>query len=468
MSESRLKLDVTRMMADAIGKGYGVSSGEIEQIWPRVMNLLQGLEARRKSGELPFYTLHENEDMVSRIEEYAEKVRGRFKNLVLIGIGGSALGPIALADALLPLNWNHLSDEERKAPRFFVPDNPDPEYLGAVMEVCPPEDTLYNIVTKSGGTAETMAAYLAVMTPLKEALPEEWREHLVFTTDPSKGNLRKIARNEGITAFSIPSGVGGRFSVMTSVGLLPAALLGINIRDLLAGAAEQSEKVFNREFETNPSAAYAALQYLAHTQRGARMHVMMPYANSLYRVADWFRQLWAESLGKRMNLQGEVVNTGPTPIAALGATDQHSQVQLYVEGPHDKTFTFVVPRNFRRKVHCGKHHSDIESVDYLAGLDVGVLLRAEAEATQRALTAAHRPNMTFVLEEIAPDTIGELLYLLEAATLVAGGLYEVNPLDQPGVEAGKVATYALLGRSGYEDHRAEIEKERQRPSKIVQ
>jgi len=195
--------------------------------------------------------------------------------------------------------------------------------------------------------------------------------------------------------------------------------------------------------------------------------VMMPYSNALFRTADWFRQLWAESLGKKNNLKGETVNQGPTPVAALGSTDQHSQVQLYVEGPNDKTFTFVIPQSYRRTVKVGKHYPDIETVDYLSGEDIGSLLRAEGEATQRALTAAHRPNMAFLLDEIAPDTVGGLMYLLEAGTLVAGSLYEVNPLDQPGVEAGKEATYALMGRTGYEDIAADIERERKRPSRIV-
>jgi len=195
---------------------------------------------------------------------------------------------------------------------------------------------------------------------------------------------------------------------------------------------------------------------------------MMPYANALYRTADWFRQLWAESLGKRVNLQGETVHTGPTPVSALGATDQHSQVQLYTEGPNNKTFTFVIPGSYRREVKIGKHYPDRESMSYLEGKDLGALLRAEGEATQRALTAAHRPNMAFHLDEIAPDTVGGLMYLLEAATVVAGGLYGVNPLDQPGVEAGKIAAYALMGRVGFEDVKSEIDKEQLRPELVVQ
>ncbi len=465
---ARIRLDVTRMMASAVGAENGITEDEIEQVWPRVNSLLQGFEAKRKAGELPFYDLPDDIETVERIEEFAAKTKNRFRNIVVLGIGGSSLGTIALRDALKPLHWNERPDQLRDAPRLFVPDNSDPELLGSVMELCPPEETLYNVITKSGTTAETMAAYLAVLTDLKEVLKDRYHDHLVFTTDSTKGNLRRIARSEGIHSFTIPAGVGGRFSVLTPVGLLPAALIGIDIRSILKGAVEERDRVFARSFEKNPSAAFALLQFIAHTERAHSIHVMMPYSNALYRTADWFRQLWAESLGKKQSLNNEEVFSGPTPIAALGATDQHSQMQLYVEGPQDKTFTFIFPEDYRQSVKCGKHHPDLEGIDYLAGKDIGELLKAEGVATQLALTAAHRPNMAFLLQEIAPDTIGGLMYLLEAATLVAGGLYEVNPLDQPGVEAGKIATYALLGRTGYEDIRAKIEKEGKRPARIVE
>lgn len=462
-----LKLDITRMMADAVGSSNGASMEEIESYWPKVTALLEGLDAKRKAGELPFYDLPDQQDAVDRINEFSEKARARYKNVVILGIGGSALGAIALRDALKPLEWNSRSDDQRNAPRLFVPDNSDPEYLSAVMDLCDPSETLYNVITKSGGTAETMASYLSVLTQVKEKLGEGWKDHIVFTTDPSKGNLRKIARNEGITAFSIPAGVGGRFSVLTSVGLLPAALLGIDIKRLLAGAAEQREHVFKPGFDQNASAAFALLQYLAQTVRNQNVHVVMPYSNALFRTADWFRQLWAESLGKRESLEGSIVSTGPTPVAALGATDQHSQVQLYVEGPSDKTFTFIFVDNYRASVKAGKHYPDVDSIDYLAGLEMGDLIKAEAEATQRAVTAAQRPNMAFHLSEVCEETVGGLMYLFEAATLVAGGLYGVNPLDQPGVEMGKKATYALLGRQGFEDIRNEIEKERKRKPYLI-
>lgn len=315
--ENRIELDITRMLEDSVGRDQGSSLTEINEHWPRVKALLQGLEAKRKNGDLPFYDLPDDNETVTRIEEYAASVRTKFRNLVVLGIGGSALGAIALKDALKPLNWNLLDDSKRDGLRLFVADNSDPEYLHAIMESHPPEETMYNVVTKSGSTAETMAAYLAFRSQMKKSLKDRLPDHLVFTTDPSKGNLRAISRVEGIQTFSIPPGVGGRFSVLSSVGLLPAACIGIDIKRVLQGAAEQREKVFQRDYLANPSAAFALLQYLADVKRNQSIHVIMPYANALFRTADWFRQLWAESLGKKSTC-GETVHTGPTPVAARG------------------------------------------------------------------------------------------------------------------------------------------------------
>ena len=200
---------------------------------------------------------------------------------------------------------------------------------------------LVNVVSKSGGTAETLAQYLVVRHWLDEALGSAASRHLVFTTDPDKGALREIATREGIATLEVPPDVGGRFSVLSPVGLLPAALVGIDIEALLEGAARAVARAESDDLLDNPAALFAALHWTADTQAGARLHVLMPYTDRLRDFAEWFRQLWAESLGKRVDREGRVVHTGPTPIASVGATDQHCQVQLFMEGPFDKVVTFV-------------------------------------------------------------------------------------------------------------------------------
>ncbi|HHE46304.1 MAG TPA: glucose-6-phosphate isomerase, partial [Bacteroidetes bacterium] len=316
----------------------------------------------------------------------------------------------------------------------------------------------FNVVSKSGGTGETTAQFLVIVDLLQRRLGDRWRDNLVITTDPERGFLREFSAREAVQSFSIDPGVGGRFSILTPVGLLPAAMTGIDIRMLCRGAGALKRPCFAERLEDNPAAMLAALLYLSQQSLNRPIQVVFAYSNRLYPVADWFRQLWAESLGKRYSKRGDEIFTGPTPVKAVGATDQHSQVQLYVEGPADKVFLFLGTREFRRSVPIPGLGMSEDTVEYLQGAELGELLNAERRATAYALTRAGRPNMIIEHDRIDPMHIGGLMYLIEAATLYAGGFYDVNPLDQPGVEAGKLATYALMGRPGYEREREEIDK----------
>jgi glucose-6-phosphate isomerase len=249
----------------------------------------------------------------------------------------------------------------------------------------------------------------------------------------------------------VPPSVGGRFSVLSAVGLLPAALIGVDIAQLLAGAEDMLQRCNAATSLTeNPAGIFAALQVLAQTERGANIHVMMPYTDRLYGMADWYRQLWAESLGKRLGRNGSDVFRGPTPVKALGATDQHSQVQLYMEGPFDKTVTFLSTKEFAGDVQIPKLYEGVEELAYLGGSSLGALLSAEHAATAGALTKNGRMNMTIELARVDAHSIGQLLMMLQIATIYAGFFYDVNPLDQPGVELGKQLTYGLMGRTGFD------------------
>ncbi|MBI4564357.1 MAG: glucose-6-phosphate isomerase [Planctomycetes bacterium] len=406
------------------------------------------LRDRRK---LPFLELPYQESLFSRIEAYARQVRGRFRNLVHIGIGGSALGAQAMAGALL-----HRFHNERSKPRLYCLDNVDPEETAALFEHVDPRETLFHIVTKSGETTETVAGFLVALDRLRRADLDP-SEHVVITTDRKKGFLKRAAAALRVRTFEIPEKVGGRFSALTPVGLLPAAMAGLPIQEIAAGAILADEQCARKDPERNPAFLFALLAWFMDARRGRRIHVIMPYARALRDVADWFRQLWAESLGKRWSTSGQETNTGPTPVLALGATDQHSQIQLYMEGPQDKLIVFLVPRQFRSDVTIPSSMSD-PSADFLHGKCFSELLSAEQQGTQAALTAAGRPNLTIEIPQISPRTVGALLLFFEMAAVFAGRLYDINPFDQPGVEAGKKAAFALLGREGHADLRADLER----------
>jgi glucose-6-phosphate isomerase len=452
-----ISLDYNNMLSPRLG-GRGIDPAALAGMSERFEAAHADTERRRESGELGFFQLPHAGELVDEIEKFANGGGQAFENVVVLGIGGSALGTIALRTALLNPYWNELSDEGREFfPRLYVIDNPDPVTFSAFLERIDLRKTLFNVISKSGGTAETMSQMLIVRQKLEEELADGYRGHLLFTTDPEKGVLRKLAQAEQIATLPVPANVGGRFSVLSAVGLLPAALVGIDIRELLAGATEMSDRCRTPELERNPAGMFACLQYLADTSVGAPIHVMMPYSDALRDVADWFRQLWAESLGKQRDRQGDDVFAGPTPVKSLGATDQHSQVQLYMEGPFDKTITFLVERNRRADLAIPEVYPDIEELGYLGGHTLGELLRVEQEATEAALALRGRMSMTIELDEVNARSLGELIMLLQIATVYAGALYGVDPLDQPGVELGKQLTYGIFGRTGFAAQREEWE-----------
>ena len=408
------------------------------------------VSAWREEGNLGFLDLPYATDSVARISEFVDGFGPSFDDVVVLGIGGSGLGAISLRDALLGSLWNQRFAEERdQAPRLHVLDNPDPHTFRQLMEQLDPARTLFNVVSKSGGTAETMAQYLVVRERLDDAVgPDEAGSHLLFTTDSTSGALRQIGDAEGVAMLSVPDNVGGRFSVLSSVGLLPAALCGVDIRALLAGAAEMESRCRSETLNSNPAGVIACLLHHADTERGCPIHVMMPYSDRLRSTALWFQQLWAESLGKRTRLSGEERPTGPTPLAALGATDQHSLLQLLMEGPADKIVLFVAVDDPGASVIIPERHSELDALSYLSGHSLGELLATEYTATAEALRRAGRANATVRLPVVDAHAMGQLIMLLQVATVLAGALYSVDPMNQPGVELGKQLTYGLMGRSG--------------------
>lgn len=442
------------MMASA------VDGGLTEALWraemSRVATAVRDVRAEHARGTLGFLDLPGDVALHERTRAVAAPMRAGTSDVVVLGIGGSALGPIALRTALLSPGWNMLAEHERGGhPRLHVLDNVDPRTIGALLERLDLAQTLFVITSKSGGTAETMAQYLVVRARLDAALGAGARDRLLFVTDPEKGALRALARRESITALEVPANVGGRFSVLSPVGLLPAALVGIDTRALLAGAAAMAELGLRDDVAGNSPAAYALLQWLADTRLGRPIHVFMPYADSLRDIAGWFVQLWAESLGKQAR---DGRHVGPTPIAALGATDQHSQVQLFMEGPRDKTVTFLAVDEVDGELEIPSLHADVPDLAYLGGHRLGELLDVERRATAGALARRGRPNMTLRLDRVDAWHVGALFMFLELATVLAGRLYDVEPMDQPGVELGKQFTYAMLGRPGSDAARQEWEQ----------
>lgn len=454
----RIKLDYNNMMAENIGTRMGLTAEELDSYREAAKKIHADMTARRKDGKLPFYELPYNKKMVTDIKALAGELRGKFDTQVVIGIGGSALGPAALMSALRHSYFNELPADKRGGMRTYFTDNIDPDTTEDLMEMIDPKKTVFLVVTKSGSTPETITTFFILKKFLTDAVGEaNYKDHLVFVTDPAKGSLREILNKEGgIRSLAIEPLVGGRFSVLTPVGLLPAALMGADIEQLLAGAAEMDKMCSTDDLTANPAYLYAVLQYASYLN-GANVSVFMPYSVGLGKLADWFVQLWAESLGKKHSLSGTVNYVGPTPIKAVGATDQHSQVQLFKEGPYDKVVTFLRVGKFETKLSIPKDYEAYAGITYLSGHSMNELIDFEQKATEAAIAKEGRPSLTITVPEVNAFAMGQLIALFEIATVFSGYLYSIDPLDQPGVEEGKNFTYGLLGRGGYEEKRREFE-----------
>lgn len=468
MENMKLKFDFNNMMTKYVGE-KGISEEEISALAEKIEKAEKAMEEKRKIGKMDWRDLPYNQDdVVEDIISYAESVKGKFDAFVVLGIGGSALGPLAVQQAINHPYYNELPKEKRNGyPKLYVADNVDPEKLVCLFETIDVTKCLFNCISKSGSTSETMSQFMIIKEMLSEKLSkEEAAKHIVCTTDKVNGNLIKIAKKEGYKTFIIPSGVGGRFSELTPVGLLPAAMCGINIKELLKGAAYMDELSKEKDIYKNPAYMYAVLHYIGMKQ-GKNISVVMPYADSLKLISDWYAQLWAESLGKKKDNDGNIINAGQTPVKALGVTDQHSQVQLYTEGPYDKIVVFIGVEKFKRTITIPKIYGDIPSLGFLGGITQNKLIQTEQMSTEYALLKSGKTNLTITLPEVNEFTLGELLYMFEVATGFAGELLNIDAFNQPGVEEGKNATYAMFGRPGYEEKKKELDARPAKDTKYI-
>ena len=459
-----IRFDYTNVMSTAVGV-HGLGEAELGALAEPSVRALAAVEARRKK-DLRWLDLPYRDDVRRSILDYAASVRGRFENVCVLGIGGSALGNTALHTALDDPHHDLYPPKGR--PRLFVLDNIDPEWIASFLAHVDPAQTVFNVISKSGTTAETMSQFLIVRAELVKRLGEvRHREHIVVTTDESKGVLREIARRDGYRAFAVPDGVGGRFSVLSEVGLVSSALIGIDVEALHAGAAEMDRRCKASALLQNPALLHAAIQFGLHAWRGLSMSVTFSYSHRLRNVGDWYAQLprrvareEALALGQGRAPRPDAHPRGrrhrpaqPGPALRRGPVRQVVHVPRVDEPVAD----VPIPRAY----------PDLEAVAYLGGRTLGELFRAEREGTRIALTEAGRPNAQLVLERIDAHSVGQLMFLLELSVAVLGEHHDVDAFDQPGVEAGKIAAYALMGRAGYEARRAEIEARTGGPRRVL-
>jgi len=438
-------------LSPPLAGSHGVTRAEIQAELRRCREVLPRLQGPRPASG--FVRALKRTAALRATQASADRWRARKpSDLIHIGIGGSSLGAEALLRATAHPHHDLLPNRRRGGPRVHFVDNVDPETLGSLFEVVDLRQSLVHVVSKSGSTVETAAGFQIVRDALERAgRGVRWAEHCVFTT--GSGALRELAERDGVEILDFPADVGGRFSVLTPSGLFTPAVAGIDVGAVVQGARRYLSRIANVALTENSAAVSAAVAYLMAASKRKNVHVLMPYADALEPLSRWYVQLVGESLGKRARRGARTTGVGPTPLSARGTSDQHSQVQLFIEGPADKWVNFVTVEKSRRVQRI----AGVEPADYLDGIDLGSLLKAEQRGTAIALAAARRPTANWILPEIHPQSVGQLFFALELQTAYQGALYGIDAYDQPGVEAGKIAAFALLGREGYKKEKAAIE-----------
>ncbi len=422
--EERIKLNFDFCEARNLN-GNGLERDEIEKWIKEGFLALKSVNKRR--WELGFTNLPYDKEIIEFVNSL-DISKKEWENVVVIGIGGSSLGTSALFNALKPMNHNLQPYEIRRAPRFFVLDNPDPEIYFSVLENIKKDKTLFIFISKSGETIETVSYFYLLFDSLKDL-----KQNIVVISTLDKGFLSKEAKSFGLSLLPFPENVPGRYSVLSIAGMLPLSLLKTDISLILKGAKEMADFLHEKIDSDNPSVISASL-FIAFFEKEKRIQVIIPYASSLYQMALWYSQLWAESLGKR---RGSSV-WGQTPFPALGSIDQHSQLQLWVEGPKDKIIFFWEIERFRKD--CNIPALGVPEFGFLEGKSLSKLLKTEKKATENSLSKNGVPSMTCKVPEINPYFMGQLIYFLELQTVLAGEILGLNPFDQPGVELGKKLT----------------------------
>lgn len=388
-------------------------------------------------------------DEFTRIKQAAEKIKGNSEILIVIGIGGSYLGAKAALDFLNHSFYNELPQEDRTTPQiFFAGNSISSTYLKDLVELVGDRDFSVNVISKSGTTTEPAIAFRVFKHLLEKKYgKDEARNRIFATTDKSKGALKTVADEEGYETFVIPDDVGGRFSVLTPVGLLPIAVSGADIDQLMAGAQAASQDFANPNLEDNQAYQYAALRNILY-RKGKVTELLINYEPSLRYLSEWWKQLFSESEGKDQK--------GIYPSSANYSTDLHSLGQFIQEGRRNLFETVIKIDQPQKGITIPEQEDDLDGLDYLEGKDLDFVNTKAFQGTLLAHTDGQVPNFVITIPDQSPYTLGYLFYFFEKAVAISGYLNAVNPFDQPGVEAYKENMFALLGKPGYEDLATEL------------
>ena len=465
-----IRIDFNYMLDRMIGPERGLKRDEIAAMGVRVKEVHQEILNRTGKGSafLGFLDLpYQGPEQLRPIQEEADRLAALGDAHVVLGIGGSYLGARAIIEALESPYRNELGRETRRGrPRiYFEGNNLDADAMSALIDRLPktpgetPESRFtMNVISKSGGTIETAVAFRIFRQLAEQVYGKDAARHITATTDHSKGNLKKLADQEGYKTFVIPDDVGGRFSVLTPVGLLPAAIAGVDIEELVAGARFMAERCKTDDLFANPAYLYATLMHLSYSH-GRNVSLMAAWAKRLEFVGFWYDQLCAESLGKE--------GGGRVPLVSVNTRDLHARGQQVQEGPYNTVVTNLFVEHYDHDVTVKPDADDVDALNYLTGWSLEKMQVGAMEGTRFAYAKAGRPSVNIQIPAVNAFTLGQIFYLFELATLAEGYLQGINPLDQPGVEEYKKFMFGNLGRPDMAKYKAEFEARPQGLGELV-
>nr|WP_318539263.1 glucose-6-phosphate isomerase [Terribacillus saccharophilus] len=432
-----------------------IGEQELDYLAPLVQAAHEQLHNKTGAGNdflgwLDLPTDYDKEEF-ARIKQAAEKIKSDSDVLLVVGIGGSYLGARAAIEALTHSFFNVLSKEDRKAPQvFFVGNSISAPYLNQLLDAIKGKEVSVNVISKSGTTTEPAIAFRIFKKYLEEKYGvDEARKRIYATTDKERGALKTLASKEGYESFVIPDDVGGRFSVLTAVGLLPIAAAGVDIDSIMSGAQKAQEELSVSDLKENPAYQYAAIRNVLYN-KGKNIELLVNYEPSLQYFSEWWKQLFGESEGKDLK--------GLFPASANFSTDLHSLGQYVQEGRRDLFETVVLVKQPVSDVTIEAEEEDLDGLNYLAGQTVDQVNYKAFQGTLLAHTDGNVPNLVVEVPALDSFSFGYLVYFFEKACAISGYLLGVNPFDQPGVEAYKKNMFALLGKPGYEEEKAKLEK----------
>lgn len=434
-----VRVDLTGVTAEVIGAQAGLPSQEVESVHERLVDSIRRLDIERAEGRRPFLEMAAQSGEVSKMQARAAELRGKLDWVVLVAGEGSTLGSRLLADTL-----PSVSDE---APRLLTIDGANPTAIRRVLARVDPARTLFHVLERSGENVETLAAFLVLRERLLSTLGAvDYARHLLVTTDADAGPLRQIVKDEGLHSTEFPAGVLGHQSATSPHHLLAAELVGADVPSYLQGVLEMDARCRVDDPDKNPAAVLALSTHLLATLHGVRTSVLFVYDEALHGLAQWWRHLWAASLGKKLEGESSSVSVGTTPVVAHGTLDQYTQLQMYLDGPADKLCTFLSVKEDASPTDVPASFPSDEDVGFIGGHSIEDVARAAQRATRAALARAERPSIVIEVERLDARATGQLVRLFESAALLCASLHDVDPQARPAVESVRRLLVGLLAR----------------------